>query len=126
MNRWWLWCALALCFAVVVTSWVAVSTSHAREPLDGLLYWPSYHAAQAAARDQLTDPDSTEFRDLYFHKYFGMQVMCGELNSRNRMGGYVGFRPFYVYPGGSLSTAVLFHVGSSRTFTDITDACGHP
>jgi hypothetical protein len=23
--------------------------------------------------------------------------MCGEVNGKNRMGGYVGFRPFFVY-----------------------------
>ena len=103
-----------------------MSTSHARDPLDGLLYWPSYHASQQAARDQLNDPDSAEFRKLYFHQYFGMQMMCGELNARNRMGGYIGFRPFYVYPGGALSTTVIFHMGSSRTLADITDTCGAP
>ena len=48
---------------------------------------------------QLNDPDSARFEHLRVStittKEGGrVQSVCGELNARNIMGGYVGFRPF--------------------------------
>jgi hypothetical protein len=45
---------------------------------------------------QLNDPESAQFRNT---RYFGDWLpthgaMCGEVNARNRKGGYVGFRRF--------------------------------
>lgn len=45
----------------------------------------------------LLDPSSAQFRDLKFHERTG--AVCGELNAKNRMGGYTGFRRFYVKDG---------------------------
>lgn len=53
--------------------------------------------ATAWMKDRMNDPESAEF--------WGMRVLwrqdkeiilCGEVNAKNRMGGYVGYRPFYV------------------------------
>lgn len=46
--------------------------------------------AEDAVRKQMIDPASTAFRALEDRNGF----VCGEVNSRNRFGGYVGFRRF--------------------------------
>jgi hypothetical protein len=42
----------------------------------------------------LKDPDSAKFRNMRFVKYNGRTVVCGEVNSKNSYGGYVGFENF--------------------------------
>lgn len=49
--------------------------------------------AQRLVRDNLTDPSSARFRNVQ-QKPNG--AVCGEVNAKNRMGGYVGFAPFAV------------------------------
>lgn len=48
---------------------------------------------------QLKDPDSTKFRNerVIRRESSGQQnvFVCGELNSRNSYGGYVGYQPYY-------------------------------
>jgi hypothetical protein len=65
--------------------------------------------ARAAVVDRLLDPKSAELRKVttyagvgshkvYAKSFTGppvIDVVCGEVNSKNRMGGYVGFKPFY-------------------------------
>lgn len=41
------------------------------------------------------DPASIQLRDVSARG----EALCGEVNARNRMGGYVGFRRFVVTPG---------------------------
>lgn len=66
-------------------------------------------AAEQAVRDQLIDPDSAKFRSERAtevgwakHGAFGSRIdgpismACGEVNARNRMGGYSGFAWFLV------------------------------
>lgn len=61
------------------------------------VYWANYEkwvtipAAQALIAGQLRDPDSTQFRNSRITKD---GWLCGELNSRNGNGGYVGFKKF--------------------------------
>jgi flagellar biosynthesis GTPase FlhF len=51
--------------------------------------------AQEAAQQRLTDPDSAQFRNLYFHSpQKGIMVVCGEVNARNQFGGYTGYKSF--------------------------------
>ena len=46
--------------------------------------------AEDAVARQLRDPESAQFRDVkYFQRY-----VCGEVNAKNGMGGYVGFTRF--------------------------------
>ena len=49
-------------------------------------------AAENAVSRQLIDPDSAQFRDLV--KVDDGAYVCGEVNSKNRMGGYTGFTEF--------------------------------
>lgn len=47
---------------------------------------------KAAVLENLKDPDSAKFRDL---KTSRDAFLCGEVNAKNSMGGYVGFKRFY-------------------------------
>ena len=69
-------------------------------------------AKEAAVRD-LVDPESAQFRDIEVVAYNNGYVVCGEINGKNRMGGYVGFRPFVA----GLSDARLAFIPSPRTRT---------
>lgn len=68
-------------------------------------------AAQALLHDGLNDPASAQFRKLNFNPAGG--TVCGEVNAKNRMGGYVGFTPFYVVNG-----AVRIHPDPNAEFFD--------
>ncbi len=43
---------------------------------------------------RLTDPDSAQFRNVHEIERKGGWIVCGEVNSKNRLGGYVGFKKF--------------------------------
>ncbi|MBC6982903.1 hypothetical protein [Caulobacter sp. 17J80-11] len=51
--------------------------------------------AQKAVKEKLTDPDSAKFRSLsVYRQSSGVKVVCGEVNAKNRAGGYNGFERF--------------------------------
>ena len=55
--------------------------------------------AKTAAAHDLRDPESVEFREIRVVSISnpqGSSIMsvCGELNAKNEMGGYVGYMPF--------------------------------
>lgn len=58
-----------------------------------------------AVEYKLKDARSAEFRNLYFSNKGGVPVSCGEVNSKNSFGGYVGFQRFI--SGGSSDTTFL-------------------
>jgi len=48
-----------------------------------------------AVKLRLNDPDSAQFRNVYFHRgKDNLPLTCGEVNSKNGFGGYVGFQHF--------------------------------
>lgn len=48
-----------------------------------------------AVRAALKDPDSAQFRNVYFKRgKDGIPVACGEVNSKNSLGGYGGYQKF--------------------------------
>lgn len=52
-------------------------------------------SAKEAVRERLSDPGSASFRGLYFHSpKNGLMVVCGEVNAKNKFGGYSGFERF--------------------------------
>lgn len=58
---------------------------------------PKIQEAKIIVSDSLTDPESAQFRKLeVIDKGNDKFVVCGEVNARNRMGGYVGYRTFIV------------------------------
>lgn len=57
------------------------------------LPWSQVSRARAAAAEALIDPSSAQFRSL---RLGPTGTVCGEINGKNRLGGYVGFRRFVV------------------------------
>lgn len=57
----------------------------------------SFKAAKDQVRSMLVDPQSAQWEDLRLIKREGERTLvCGKVNARNQMGGYVGFRHFIV------------------------------
>lgn len=48
-------------------------------------------AAKKAVEINLTDPSSVQYRNV---KAYSEDIVCGDVNAKNKMGGYVGFEPF--------------------------------
>ena len=69
-----------------------------------------------AVRQTLIDPDSAQFRNIESCEH-DPSVVRGEVNSRNRLGGYVGFQSFYYVEG-----RVEF-VGVDATSVDLMERC---
>jgi len=69
---------------------LCASAVHAA-PKDG----PLIAKGKAAAAYNLKDPDSAKFRNVVAIR----GVVCGEINAKNSMGGYVGFRRFISLDG---------------------------
>jgi hypothetical protein len=95
----WRWAAgipAAAIVAGLLYSVTAMRVSNAMFPLDGIANLPMFLTAKSAIRENLNDPDSATFRNLRANKYHGKWYVCGEVNARNRMGGFVGFTDFYV------------------------------
>ncbi|WP_156507147.1 hypothetical protein [Comamonas thiooxydans] len=49
----------------------------------------------------LNDPDSAKFRNEFVKGSWRVEssTLCGEINARNAMGGYVGYKKFYSVDG---------------------------
>lgn len=81
---------------------------------------------QAAVKEHLIDSDSAKFK---LPEYKGGDIYCGQVNAKNRMGGYTGYTVFQVavLPGTSSGFYVL-GVGSGDlndpTSSALIQACG--
>lgn len=60
---------------------------------------------QEAVESKLKDPGSAEFRNVRFSDRGGVPMSCGEVNSKNSFGGYIGFQKYV--SGGSAETTFL-------------------
>ena len=60
--------------------------------LVGFYYVPT-HMAKEAVKLKLKDPDSAQFRNV---RTVRVGLVCGEVNAKNSMGGYVGYTAFSV------------------------------
>ncbi len=54
---------------------------------------------ESSVREKMIDPESTRFRNIRAYDATltdgqGYRYVCGEVNSKNRMGGYTGFTAF--------------------------------
>jgi hypothetical protein len=63
--------------------------------------------AKQKIADDLRDPDSAKFRKLFVSSFTNDKgvtyfYLCGEINAKNAMGGYVGYRNFAAYDSGAL------------------------
>ncbi|MFC0666264.1 hypothetical protein ACFSKY_00215 [Azotobacter chroococcum] len=65
--------------------------------------------ARSELKRKLYDGDSAQFRNEQVYRVDGITTVCGEVNAKNRMGGYTGFQPFAVAAG------VTVNIGASAT-----------
>lgn len=49
-------------------------------------------ATRGLIRERLKDPDSAQFKDIYQ----ASAPICEQVNAKNTLGGYTGFKRFYV------------------------------
>ncbi|MDP9653347.1 UNVERIFIED_ORG: hypothetical protein J2W87_001256 [Pseudomonas putida] len=71
--------------------------------------------AQELVKDRLKDPDAAQFRGLYPNTLpNGGVVICGEVNSKNKYGGYEGYQKFF-----STGTFVRFREDAPSTFDGV-------
>lgn len=84
--------------------------------------------AQELVSDQMRDPEATRFKSEYtaFTTSFGDTIVCGTLNGKNAMGGYVGYKPYYVRIRNGVIQA--FHIVPENdeykvTLNDIVQVC---
>lgn len=74
-----------------------------RKEIDSGKYENFVAYAKAGLTDTLKDPSSAQFRDLFLSGK-AMPVLCGEINSKNSYGAYVGFSRFYATGTPSLNS----------------------
>jgi hypothetical protein len=86
----------------------AICTLACATLLIGACSGPS-HEAEDAVRQLLYDPESARFTEV---QVAGAGNVCGYVNAKNKMGGYVGKTPFY-YVRSNGETAVLAPVEES-------------
>lgn len=57
-----------------------------------------FEEAKRLAADQLRDPEAARFKSDYeaYRTSTGETIVCGTLNGKNAMGGYVGYKPFWI------------------------------
>lgn len=75
-------------------------------------------AAKDTVKRKLKDPDSAKFQDMVVRDYQGGKVVCGEVNSKNSYGGYVGFTPFVSGP----ESAMLLDKDSRKNMAEFVRA----
>jgi len=58
----------------------------------------AFSKAKVLFADKMRDPEATRFKPNHtvYDLSNGDQVVCGTANAKNAMGGYVGYKPFYV------------------------------
>lgn len=85
-------------------------------------------AAQDSVKRGLKDPDSAKFQNLRIANYNNGKVVCGEINTKNSYGGYVGYERFVA----GISGAEIFDKKSDedQNINDaynagINEACGY-
>lgn len=71
-----------------------------------------------AVRSLLKDPGSAEFREVYFHRGDeDIPMVCGQVNSKNGFGGYVGYQ-YFISAGNPVLTFLQNHESDFRNVWD--------
>lgn len=68
----------------------ATATAPATPAVDG----DAIATAQRKIADRLKDPEAARFRDVTYNAETG--VACGQVNTKNSFGGYIGYQDFVV------------------------------
>ena len=78
---------------IVLAVWIARGGT-ASQP-EGINEGAYIHAMQDSIQYRMTDPASTVFRDVHLHRGTeGVPAVCGQVNSKNRLGGFAGYERF--------------------------------
>jgi hypothetical protein len=79
-----------------------------------------------AIRQKMKDPASAMFRNVRIVNYLEGKLICGEINSKNSYGGYVGFTKFVASPTDStlLSTSSRYESSNDAANAGLYAACG--
>lgn len=87
-----------LCLATLIISGcgVDVNTIEAQTTLSNDRV--AINRAEALVAQRMRDPEATRFLDekRAFTTSNGDYIVCGTVNAKNAMGGYVGYKPYYV------------------------------
>lgn len=81
--------------AVMVAIAATASAADAKETV-----W--VERSKDAVKAKMKDPNSAQFRNVYFSRSGGVPVACGEVNAKNSYGGYRGYQ-FFIAAGDSLT-----------------------
>jgi hypothetical protein len=114
-----------LAFAVIFPLMGNPSSAHAVEAAS-----PFIQKARAIIAKRMVDPESLQVRSTRLvtvqRDGKARQVLCGQFNAKNRMGGYVGFKGFAYEPSdmkGVLTFEVNFYAENGVDFSkDPTEA----
>ena len=84
--------------------------------------------AQRLVSDRMRDPEATRFKPEYqaYKTNVGDTIVCGTVNGKNAMGGYVGYKPFYVrIRNGSIQAFLSIPENDEYNFhqKDVLNAC---
>lgn len=104
---------LALQFSLIVLISIA-ATYHA---ISEELY------AKTAVATALTDPDSAKFKNLRSTKWALGDFVCGEVNAKNKMGGYSGYEGFYYIKPKIVFYSDLNNQWIDRNSSNLTKSC---
>lgn len=79
-----------------------------------------------AAKQNLKDPSSAQFRNVRIVSWGSQKLVCGEINAKNSYGGYVGFKRFVGSPTGVTIEPVSTRLNSldEQTLRNLNQACG--
>lgn len=81
--------------------------------------------AQSVIKNLMKDPDSTNFKSVReITNAQGERFVCGEVNSKNSYGGYVGFKMF-AYQGGRAVIDGSFSTPDDYEFLALSGCAGH-
>ena len=88
-----IWITVVSAAAVIGVAIALLASSVDRKYKPSLLMTERDRALEAVSQE-LIDPSSAQFRNVFKHDY-AMEFWCGEVNGKNSFGAYAGFRKFY-------------------------------
>ena len=86
--------------AVVMSGCVVNDTEMTTTPTNSAKL---FNKAKVLVADRMRDPEATRFKDDFaaYTTNTGDEIVCGTVNAKNAMGGYVGYKTFYVRMSGN-------------------------
>lgn len=103
---------ILMLLVAIAAPMVLMSPAEAQAPATPLP--AEVNRAKSALLNQLVDPTSAQFQNVTFTRIGQAAIFCGQVNSRNRMGGYGGTQPFIIF--GATVTIYDGRPGTHRAF----------